>query len=281
MPIFSEQSFKDLMDKLLVVHPTRENCFTGVGYDLNIGFYIQINKKFKKVVDISEVRDNDRGIIQLGPKNNLIVITREYVYLSCRVAATFHSKSTLAAQAIFLNSTTGDPNWDGRLIFSLYNAAGTTVGIRKDESIVTMVVYNVERRSILRPQDSRGVLDKYVEGFGASVAPAVHYVLKKDTEYSQRVERTARFATHHTPVFLILMLFNRYIIPRKRIWVKTIVLIFLCFSVYLLTNPRWIQDLGLTDKNIKNIGIIGSICSIGSLVYSFISDWKLHSQKKG
>ena len=277
MSIFSDRSFCDLMDKLLVIHPTREDCMTGVGYDLNIGFYIQINRRLKTVIASGEVKDGDKRTIELKPDHYMVIVTREFVYLSCRVAATFHAKSTLASQAIFINSTTGDPNWDGRLIFLLSNAAGSSVGIRLDKSFTTMVVNYVERRSDKIPKESKTVLHKYIEGFNSGFSQATHYVLKKDQEYIKRAYKAKIIAGHSTPVFLFLILFHRYVLPKRHGIVNALILIILCFFLYIIFKPPvWLQQIGVDEKLIS---IIGSLCSIFSVLYLIGNMYRQRNRK--
>jgi deoxycytidine triphosphate deaminase len=198
MSIFTDQSFAALQEKLLVIHPMAKSSVTGVGYDLRVGFYAQINRMQKRLEQTSEVKDGTTARIALPPDRYLIVVSREYVFLSCRVAATFHSKSSLAAQAVFLNSTTGDPNWCGRLIFALYNASGGIVELDLDHTFTTMVVQGTERRGVKLPVDSLQVLSRYMAGFdGATNAAIFEYVNRDDELRKEFLAKTAvarRFA---------------------------------------------------------------------------------------
>lgn len=265
MSIFSEKSFKDLMDKLLVVHPSKIDDMTGVGYDLNIGFYIQIDRRKSKgeIVKYGEVKNDSLGNISLSPDHFLVIVTREFVYLSCRVAATFHSKSTLASQAVFLNSTTGDPNWDGRLIFLLYNASSIPVEISLQDSFVTMVVQLVESRSYLKPKESKVVLDKYINGFDFNVSEVLHYVMERPNQYETKVEKAKRFSSHRKPVIIISIWFSRHIVPNRKIILFVLTLISSFCLIYIaLTLPQWFLNLGINKELLYIIGSIASILAV-------------------
>jgi deoxycytidine triphosphate deaminase len=204
MGIFTDQSFFAMQGKLLVIHPLAKKSVTAVGYDLRIGFFARINRVGHVLEQVGEVREGDARRIELPPNCYLVIVTREYVFLSCRVAATFHSKSSLAAQAVFLNSTTGDPNWSGRLVFSLYNASGGPVELDSDNTFSTMVVQGTERRGVARPVDSKVVLGKYMAGFhGEACAKIYEYVSRDDNEareFRAKVERARRFSDRAYPI---------------------------------------------------------------------------------
>ncbi len=198
MSIFTESSFEQLMGRLIAIHPLRRESITGVGYDLTIGFYIKVNPRTRKVLDARQTTTGG-GMpgITMETGTYLIVISREFVCLSSRVAATFHSKSQLAAQAIFLNSTSGDPNWSGRLIFLLYNASGGDVELETDGTFTTMVVQSVERRSRMVPKESKVVLTRYLKGLTPLTTDAIDYVWRdgpEQSEFKRQAEGVRRFA---------------------------------------------------------------------------------------
>src|SRR5262249_49341726 len=135
-------------------------------------------------VDEIQIFDGRRpSKVALKPNTYLIVISREHVYLSSRLAATFHSKSSLAAQAVYLNSTTGDPNWCGRLVFSLYNASGIDVELDLDATFATMVVHEAKPPSVLLPKQSKAVVERYLSGLRGDLGRIVGYILRDD-DYS-------------------------------------------------------------------------------------------------
>jgi deoxycytidine triphosphate deaminase len=257
------------MDKLLVVHPCNIDDMTGVGYDLNIGYYIQINRRESKgeIVKCFEAKNDSTGNISLSPDHFVVIVTKEFVYLSCRVAATFHSKSRLAAQGLFLNSTTVDPNWNGRLIFLLYNASNTPVDISLNESFVTMVVQYVERRSFLKPKESKVVLDKYINGFSFNVSDVLRYVMEKPLEYETRVEYARRFSTRGELIIMVLLWFNRYIVPNYKHILYTIILFLGIYSIYVaLTLPTWFLNLGINKETLYILGSIASLIGLFPII---------------
>lgn len=271
MPVFSEKSFRELIGKLLAIHPLKEENITGVGYDLTVGYYAKVSPGKRRIEASGEVADSDERL-RLDPETYLVVVSREYVYLSCRVAATFHSKSSLAAQAIFMNSTTGDPNWKGRLIFLLYNASGTAVEFEADRTFATMVVNYVERRSRITPKNPQVVLTKYLERFEGDFASAMAYVMREDAvlqEFERQVERARGFADRHFVVFASAILVRRYLLPSWR-EILSVVLLAVAglFGYITFRDPSLFQHFSLSERALT---LAGSIASIVALVGGLIS----------
>ena len=80
MSVFTEKSFLELMDKLIVIHPLCQECITGVGYDLNIGFFVQINRPQRKIEASEEVGETIPRERVLSSDSYLVIVTREFVY---------------------------------------------------------------------------------------------------------------------------------------------------------------------------------------------------------
>ena len=289
MPIFTERSFRDLLDKLLVIYPLREECITGVGYDLTVGLYVKINPWLKKIEELREIGDgyNEVGPLTLEPNTYLVAISREMVYLSSRVAATFHSKSSHAAQAIFMNSTTGDPDWRGRLIFLLYNASGVKAEMDVGATFATMVVHTVERRSKVSPKDPGRVLTRYLHGFTGEIGPALDYVMRDRIhhDFDAKVDHVKRFANRPSVIVNASIILHRYVYPLRR-WARSALLLILSigfgYLAYLaysaparletLADKAWIPDRLVALLNKPRVTAVVSLCSILSLVAAL---WQL------
>jgi deoxycytidine triphosphate deaminase len=196
LALFTEKSFLRYLGKLLVIRPFRYSCVTGVGYDLTVGLFAHVDPFKKKILSIVILPENAESKITLEPNTYGIVISKEHIYLSRWLAGTFHSKSSLAAQAVYLNSTTCDPNWKGRLIFSLYNASGNSVSLDFDTTFTTMCIHEVDRPSKLRPKESKAVIEKYLEGLEGNAKDIVGYVLRDDDlkqKFESEVEGAQRW----------------------------------------------------------------------------------------
>lgn len=225
MAVITERSLKRYLNRLIAIVPLREQSITGVGYDLTVGLCAFVDPRRKRVTDVRICDGTDVPQISLEPNSYLIVISREHVHLSGRLAATFHSKSSLASQAVYLNSTTGDPNWSGRLIFSLYNASGISVDLELDASFATMVIHSVSSRSKLRPKESKAVIEKYLKGLTVQEQDKIVGYVLKDDEDSIEFKRRARAVSRYEVLPL----------PLLNVWIRVVVLVKL-LRVYWLPS---------------------------------------------
>jgi deoxycytidine triphosphate deaminase len=263
MAILTERSFRDYQGRLLAIYPMREECITGVGYDLTVGYYVKVNRPLRRIVAHGTVDPHDNDGIKLEPETYLVVITREYVYLSSRIAATFHSKSSLAAQAIFMNSTTGDPNWDGRLIFLLYNASGTAVEMELSKTCATLVAHTVERRSTVWPTNPKVVLSNYLKGFDGELKGILDYVNKIDAvthEYLALRDRAMKYSSRPLPLILLHAVFRRYL--RPRLFQFVLVIVGLTALAVSLAPPQYVFGLAVDERMLSRISSWASIISL-------------------
>ena len=236
---------------------------TGVGYDLTAGFVAHVDP-FKKKILNAYVADNARSSIVLEPNTYAIVISREHVFLSKRLAGTFHSKSSLAAQAVYLNSTTCDPNWKGRLIFSLYNASGNRVSLDLDSTFATMCVFDADRPSKLRPKESKAVIEKYLEGLEGNPKDIVGYVLKDDElsqEFESAVDISKRWASlpkTTIEVFLDIAAITRV---AGRFWLAIFGVVICAGSLIFLEMP----GIALSDVMKGILGFVSLIAGLATI----------------
>ncbi|HEV8241483.1 MAG TPA: hypothetical protein VGS57_19120 [Thermoanaerobaculia bacterium] len=236
-----------------------------MGYDLTIGYCLKVNRRRGRIEKAWEVNPADPELISLEPDTYLVVVTREFVYLSSRVAATFHSKSSLAAQAIFLNSTTADPNWEGRLIFLLYNASGADAELESNKTCATMVVHNVERRSQAFPTNPRVVLTRYVGQFAGDASGALRFVMEVglDAHEFQRLrDQAKRYSSRPTPVFVAQTLWRRYV-TQKALRIAVPLAVAIAGVAVAIRPPIWL--LGVAFGSERYITLVGSLASIVSL----------------
>lgn len=192
MSVFTEKSFERLKNKLFVIHPMSQENITGVGYDLNIGYYLKIENN--QIVDQGEVSrsNNQTSPLILKPNSSLLIVTYEHAYLSNRVAGQIHIRATYAAQGIFMNSTTVDPSWDGQQVFLLSNFSPRNVELSLNEHFCTLVLHDVKHRSYLSPNNTRSVLARYMKAYQGENSEIVEYTTKTTEitrEYNKKIDK--------------------------------------------------------------------------------------------
>lgn len=111
-----------LINHDFVIYPYKKSSVTPLGYDLSLGFAINLHTKYELRCD-----QQNQTEMKIPPKTSIFIITEEFIWLSPRLAVTLHSRGGLSAKGLILNSTTIDPNWSGRLTMLLYNSSDQEV----------------------------------------------------------------------------------------------------------------------------------------------------------
>lgn len=162
MGILTETSMKHYKDRLFAIHPHIPEAMTGVGYDFHIGYYatvVQGQPTAPKQVMHPDVSQNDALV--LAPNASVLIVSYEHTCLSNRLAGTLHMRSKYAAKGLFLNSTTVDPNWAGRLVFIMHNASTLHVKIGLAEHFCTIVFHETRHRSERKPSGTTEIVYSY------------------------------------------------------------------------------------------------------------------------
>jgi deoxycytidine triphosphate deaminase len=98
MSYFSDKDIKKALNKDIVIEPFDPACLTPIGYDFRIGDYV-----FSLEHGLLEIAN---GCYELPPKSTIQVLTKEALWVSSRVAGTFHSKVSLVSRGLSHISTT-------------------------------------------------------------------------------------------------------------------------------------------------------------------------------
>lgn len=137
MSILSDQDIKYLLNKEVVIYPYGEDCISPLGYDLRIGYAINLTDEHQSTLLESVEK------ILIPAKTSTFIITKEHVYLSGKIAGTLHARGSLAARGLYINSTTIDPNWSGQLTFLIYNISNKPVELELESRFVTLILHRV------------------------------------------------------------------------------------------------------------------------------------------
>lgn len=167
MGYFSDRDILRALNKEIVIEPFDQKCLTPIGYDFRIGDYV-----FSLEHGLLEVVN---GFYELPPKSTIQVLTKEALWVSSRVAGTFHSKVSLVSRGLSHISTTLDPLWYGPLLITFRNNTDNTIRMRPGDSFVTLLFSRVRtqtklphnkpshRQDILLSQQLKERTDSYVE----------------------------------------------------------------------------------------------------------------------
>jgi deoxycytidine triphosphate deaminase len=161
MSILSDQDIKYLLNKEIVIYPYGEDCISPLGYDLRIGYAISLTAEHQSTIV------PDAGKIFIPAKTSVFIITKEHIYLSKRIAGTLHSRGSLAARGLYINSTTVDPNWGGQMTFLIHNISEKSVELDVESRFVTLIFHRVNTPTSNTPSGNPiSVARQYGEIYG-------------------------------------------------------------------------------------------------------------------
>ncbi len=165
MSVLSDQDIKNVINKDIVIYPYGEECISPIGYDLRIGYAINLANQDSDSEKILVLENNTK--IEIPAKTSTLIITKEYIYLSKKIAGTLHARGSLAAKGIFMNSTTIDPNWDGQLTFLIYNNNDKPIELDVESRFVTLIFHQVNTPTRSTPKTNPiSVAKRYGEIYG-------------------------------------------------------------------------------------------------------------------
>lgn len=146
---------KALDEEELVICPYQDKNLTPVGYNLTFSrFIISLHKR----VFVRLHKEGNEWCFYLKPKETVLVLTMESIWVSKYIGGTFHSKVSLVTYGLGHVSTTLDPGWQGQLLVPLNNPTGDKIRIvvatqtpdQKMEyrTFITMVLFRSETPAI-------------------------------------------------------------------------------------------------------------------------------------
>lgn len=139
--MLSDQDIKKLLNREIVIYPYRETDLTPVGYNLN-------PSDFAYSINDQELIPNNNGFFEVKPNDTALILTEEAVWVSKKIAGTFHSKVGVVSTGFGHISTTLDPNWKGPLLISLNNPTNKTLKLSLKKSFITLIFYKVRTPAI-------------------------------------------------------------------------------------------------------------------------------------
>jgi len=163
----------------LAIHPFKSECVTGGGYDLSIGYWIvgEYDETISRVRIISQgSSDNEESEIEIPSFGYLAVIAKEYVYLGDQYVGTVHAKAGLASRGLFLNSTTVDPKWSGRMTFHLRNISNRPMRVSSHTSFATMLLHEIRPSYSDHPLFPQDALTRVVQDWEGEKSNAERYL---------------------------------------------------------------------------------------------------------
>ncbi len=164
MPIYSDRDIATNHNVDFVISPFDSKRITPLGYDLSADHALLITFGGQATIVTSKA-------LEMPAWSMAVLIAKEYLWLSGRVVGILHSRGSLSARGLVLNSTTVDPQWSGRMIFCIHNASPFPVDLNLADPVITLVInpINSEPRHPPATNPFRVIEDHYKDRLPAGV----------------------------------------------------------------------------------------------------------------
>lgn len=145
MSAYSEKDIKLRNGIDFIISPFRGDRVTPLGYDFSVEHALVLSGGRGRGGGRGQVYScvSNDSFLEIAPHSFSLLVSRERVWLSKRIMGVLHSRGSLSAKGLVLNSTTVSPQWSGKMIFGLYNASPFPVKIRLNDPILTMLFFRV------------------------------------------------------------------------------------------------------------------------------------------
>lgn len=186
MSALTDYEIRVALGRDIVIHPLVEQHITATGYDisLGVGTVLLATGSWKMAEEIDGV-----SVLTIPKRTSAVLVTAEQIWLSNNIIGTIHSRGTLSARGLVLNSTTVDPNWTGALVLRIFNMTDNDLGIRLGERIATLMFHRATTgtRSVAASAP-RAMLPVFVPHDAARAALSDH-VASFTTDFNDEVAR--------------------------------------------------------------------------------------------
>jgi deoxycytidine triphosphate deaminase len=139
--LLSDKDISDYLNKEIVIEPFNEDNLTPLGYNLSpSNFVFSLKKK--------ELIQEENAHYKICANDTVLILTSEAVWVSKKIAGTFHSKVGVVSNGFGHISTTLDPNWIGPLLISLNNPTNMDLLLPSNKTFVTLIFYKLKSKSM-------------------------------------------------------------------------------------------------------------------------------------
>lgn len=145
--LMSSQDFLwEMYHNNIFIHPFNHKNLTEVGYNLSPSDFVFSTRKGML---LEVIRAGSEKYVWIPANDTVLILSREFVSLSNRIAGSFHSRVRVVSQGFGHLSTTLDPGWFGPLLFALNNPSSkkkfyickdSSKGVQEN-TLVTMVLF--------------------------------------------------------------------------------------------------------------------------------------------
>lgn len=138
--LLTDSDILKLLNREIVIEPFEDRCLTPVGYNFRVGDFVYSLGR-------GLLKPNRAGRYTITSSETVLILTKEFLWVSDRIGGTFHSKVKLVSRGFSHISTTLDPAWSGPLLIAITNMTQADQFIATGEAFVTLLFYRTRSRA--------------------------------------------------------------------------------------------------------------------------------------
>lgn len=193
MSYLTDVDITKALGKDIVIEPCFPNSLTPIGYDFTVG-------------DL--VFSLDRGLLTLTNGSYIVpsqdtvqILTKENLWVSSKIAGTFHSRVSLVSKGISHISTTLDPGWYGPLLITITNNSKNDFFLKPGKRFVTLIFSRVKtptKTPHFKPAFRADILTEQMKGETKEYIKKVSSFLNPEmlAEFQKKVEEASNMSMH-------------------------------------------------------------------------------------
>lgn len=135
MAMLTDVDIRRALGKDIVIDPFADESLSPIGYDFRIGDFV-FSLEHGLLYPEGE-------FYHLPQKSTVQILTKESLWVSERIAGTFHSRVSLVSKGLSHISTTLDPNWYGPLLITVRNNTDEEFRLNIKQSFATLIFHRV------------------------------------------------------------------------------------------------------------------------------------------
>jgi deoxycytidine triphosphate deaminase len=138
--MLSARDIKRELGKNIYIHPLCAKSIKANSIDLRVSKFAW-SLSTKESIYRKGDGDNHPDVIVIPPRDTALISTKEVVYVSKRIAGSFHSKVTLVSQGAGHIGTCLDAGYIGPFLITLHNHSDHDLELKVDSEFVTLIFW--------------------------------------------------------------------------------------------------------------------------------------------
>ncbi|AUT00260.1 deoxycytidine triphosphate deaminase [Nostoc sp. CENA543] len=265
MSILSDRDIQRELGKNILIYPFNEDNLKGASYNLTV------SKLAWKVRDGESAYDSSINRIVIPENSTVIIQTNEAIWVSKKIAGTYHSKVALVSQGIGHIGTTLDPNYQGVSLIAVHNHSNQSIELEPEkDTFVSLMFYYVKTKSSIPHTNDPGRPEILKLLKQVQVTPEesrwLEEPFRKDTErLRKKLKESDNFKNFKKDLLGNLFYFLPYII------LIALTILSLCIYLYLDSN-RTIFSENSWYNTVISIFDKTTFLAFGALIVQFTND---------